>query len=203
MAGLNSPTSRGVPSPSIDEAGGRLAHLELLLKQTEEAINLVRRMLREMVQDEKGGDHLPFAADRTRHELASLPFFRSEQFSRLVGHAGFDGEIADPLNWEVVTRTLIRDRLGSVGHVGAGVLMRLLCAPGEFVSGDDLARAAGVRSSSNRVVKVYICRLRVALTEFGLPPATIETGRRSYRLQAEAVRIILDSLAETPRRNDG
>jgi len=94
-------------------------------------------------------------------------------------------------SWEELARRRIRERFTSLGNVGAGVFLRLLATPGMFVSRNELAIAAGVKSESGGVIKVYICRLREALADHGLSSDFIETGRRSYRLQEEAVPGIL------------
>jgi len=183
------------PASRADEAD-RLVHIDQLLAQMQEAIRLMRSLLRDLADDETGGAFgmpgmtEPFPASLSHQDGAVDPNFPAE--ARFVGGRG------EAMNRELLTRRLIRDRFASIGHVGAGVLIRLLCTPGEFVSCDDLARSAGVRSASNRVVKVYICRLRSALGKFGLPSETIETGRRSYRLQNAAVPRIMASLAERP-----
>ncbi|MBN8829112.1 MAG: helix-turn-helix domain-containing protein [Sphingomonadales bacterium] len=98
---------------------------------------------------------------------------------------------ANLADWERSARTYIRKRFASIGHVGAGVFLRLLRTPGEFVSQDELMRAAGVKSGSRRVIKVYICRLRCALAKHDLPAESIETGWRSYRVHSDAVPGIL------------
>lgn len=97
-------------------------------------------------------------------------------------------------NWEELMRMHVRERFAMIGNVGAGVFLRLLRSPGDFVSQTELARAAGVRSGSLRVIKVYICALRKGLASYGLPPRLIETGRRSYRLNAEAVPAVVELL---------
>lgn len=90
-------------------------------------------------------------------------------------------------SWEEIVRMRIRERFYALGNVGAGVFLRLLRTPGEFVSQAELAQAAGVRSASLRVIKVYICQLRAGLTHHGLKSDMIQTGRHSYRLKADAV----------------
>lgn len=198
MAGRPDIEPRNARVLNVDESD-HVARLEMLLMQAEEAINLVRRLLRDVIKDEMGSGCIPRPRSAAPAEM--LPFVRTEKFRQIAGAVDLGAEAADARNWEFVTRALVRDRFGSVGHVGAGVLVRLLCAPGDFVSGDDLARAAGVRSSSSRVVKVYICRLRTALSEIGLSPTSIETGRRSYRLHEDAATAILTSLRDYTGRS--
>ncbi|HWJ69177.1 MAG TPA: helix-turn-helix domain-containing protein [Sphingobium sp.] len=92
-----------------------------------------------------------------------------------------------PPIWDEIVRLRIRERFPSLGQVGAGVLLRLLMSAGEFVSQDELAHAAGVKSGSRRVIKVYICRLRNGFADHNLPFDLIQTGRRSYGLRAEGL----------------
>lgn len=75
-------------------------------------------------------------------------------------------------------------RLGLIGPACARVFLRLIEEPDQFISLAELARAAGIRSASNRVIKVYICRLRQALAVRNIPAAAIETGLRGYSLRS-------------------
>lgn len=75
-------------------------------------------------------------------------------------------------------------RLGLIGPACARVFLRLIEEPDEFIPLAELARAAGIRSASNRVIKVYICRLRQALAARNIPAAAIETGLRGYSLRS-------------------
>ena len=162
--------------------------VDQLLGQIQDALQAVRSLLRDidlapgpsaMTRGQGGGDH---------------PGSQSFSSRRASSEIFMAGPGADTMNWEMVTRAFLREQFASVGHVGAGVLMRLMCSPGEFVPVEDLAYAAGVRSSSNRVIKVYICRLRNALAQQGLPAEAIETGRRSYRLQEDGAAELMKAL---------
>lgn len=92
-------------------------------------------------------------------------------------------------------RKRIHMRLGSAGRIGAGILLRFLEQPGEFISHDELARSAGMRSRSSNAIKVYVCYLRNALEEHGYSSTMIETGRRSYALRADALPDIMEFLS--------
>jgi len=74
--------------------------------------------------------------------------------------------------------------LPRAGRNGAAILLRLLEEPGEYVSSHELVQVAGIRSSGNKAVKVYICHLRAALQLLDFPRDTIETGRGGYRLNS-------------------
>ncbi|BAK65823.1 hypothetical protein SLG_11480 [Sphingobium sp. SYK-6] len=77
--------------------------------------------------------------------------------------------------------------LPPVGLACARVLLRLMEEPGRSVPVRELGAAAGTRSSSTSVVKVYVCRLRSALARQGISPAVIETVSRSYRLRPDGL----------------
>ena len=92
--------------------------------------------------------------------------------------------------------------LPTVGPAGVRILLRLMAAPDQLVDVGDLALAAGIKSNSTRVIKVYICRLRNALAAKGIPTSAIQTGRQSYGLQAAtfpALGEILEIVREAPR----
>lgn len=93
------------------------------------------------------------------------------------------------------SRRRIHMRLGSAGRIGAEILLRLLEQPGEFISHEELAKSAGLRSPSSNAIKVYICYLRNALEEHGYSPMMIETGRRSYALSADALPDVMEFLS--------
>lgn len=136
----------------------------------EEAVGALRSLLR----DEEVA-RVPPAPSAPSPENAPMMMGGDLVYAENLGH----------LDWDSVVR--IRERFSAVGQVGAGVFLRLLRTPGAFVSVEDLALAAGVKANSNRVIKVYVCRLRQALAQHGLPNGSIETGRRSYSLQSELV----------------
>ena len=153
-------------------AAVKLQDVDRLLGLIEEAVGALRSLLR----DEDVGK----ATD-----APSQPVFAPA--AKIIGGDMVYAENLGHLDWDSVVRGRIRERFSAVGQVGAGVFLRLLRTPGAFVSVDDLAEAAGVRANSNRVIKVYVCRLRQALAEHGLPNGAIETGRRSYSLQSDVV----------------
>lgn len=187
------------PPVTFGNERDRLGQLDLLLRQIEEAVQLVRTLL----PDVAGSAADPFAEQTRRIAPGAQNKDRPDE-SAPDRHADVSplsfigGSVGQGVNRELLARRLIRDRFGSIGHVGAGVLMRLLSAPGQFVSREDLAESAGVRSRSNRVIKVYICRLRSALAEAGLPASAIETGRLAYRLKASAAPKIIASIEAPP-----
>lgn len=148
----------------------RLQDVDRLLGLIEEAMGALRSLLRDAE-----GVRVPVAA--------SAP--SSDGAQDRVGSERVYAESAAYLEWDSGARSRIREEFSAVGQVGAGVFLKLLRTPGAFVSIEDLALAAGVKANSNRVIKVYICRLRQALAQHGLPSASIETGRRSYRLQLD------------------
>ena len=173
LSRVNQRASRGRGMPLMREeaapAAVKLQDVDRLLGLIEEAVGALRSLLR----DETG--------QTTR--VAPAP----EAAQKIIGGDMVYAENLGHLDWDSVVRGRIRERFSAVGQVGAGVFLRLLRTPGAFVSVDDLAEAAGVRANSNRVIKVYVCRLRQALAEHGLPNGAIETGRRSYSLQSDVV----------------
>ncbi|MEK9212828.1 hypothetical protein [Sphingomonas sp. 2378] len=109
-------------------------------------------------------------------------------------------------NPPAVSKTIEQDRRRSaamerlvalqprIGRNGAAVLLRLLDEPGVYVACEELVRAAAIRTTDIKAVKVYICHLRCALRMMGIPAHSIQTGRRSYRLApdgAVAIRSLL------------
>lgn len=166
--GRGMPLARGEqPIAAVD-----LQDVDRLLGLMEEAVGALRNLLR-------AEDRAP-APRITSAPPAQPPLNIGAGDMIFADHFG-------TLDWDYVVRSRIRERFSAVGQVGAGVFLRLLRSPGTFVSVDDLAEAAGVKANSNRVVKVYVCRLRQALAEHGLPNGAIETGRRSYSLQSDIV----------------
>ena len=163
---------RGVPLAHEERspAALKLADVDRLLGLIEEAVGALRSLLRE---------------DEGNRANGTTP--GADAGPKILGGDLVYAENLGHLDWDSVVRSRIRERFSAVGQVGAGVFLRLLRTPGTFVSVDDLAEAAGVRANSNRVIKVYVCRLRQALAEHGLPSGSIETGRRSYALQSDIV----------------
>ncbi|MCW2406834.1 hypothetical protein M2336_003518 [Sphingobium sp. B1D7B] len=95
----------------------------------------------------------------------------------------------DTIRTEVLA-SLIRQRFDRVGRAGALVLMRLLKEPDRYVRKDVLAKAAGVKAPTSKVVRVYISHIRRGLAGHGITDA-ISTERGSYRLNAVAVTEVL------------
>jgi len=91
---------------------------------------------------------------------------------------------------------LVNVRLRLAGTACARILLRLMAQPGQMVSIEKLTRAAGIKSSSSKVIKVYICRLRGAFDAKGIAGSAIETGSRSYGLRAGMLPVLLLLLAE-------
>ena len=133
-----------------------------LLQQAAEAISAARALL------EKGGQR-DFSATLMAWEAAA----KEEGGTKVRRAAGHDA---------LVER--IHLRLGLIGPACARVFLRMIEEPDQLVSIGELARAAGIRSASNRVIKVYIFRLRQALVARNIPSAAIETAPGGYSVRA-------------------
>ena len=134
-----------------------------LLQQAAEAISAARALL------EKGGQR-DFSATLMAWEAAA-----KEQGSAKVRRAAAGHDA-------LVER--IHLQLGLIGPACARVFLRLIEEPDQLVTIGELVRAAGIRSASNRVIKVYIFRLRQALVARNIPGAAIETGSGGYSIRA-------------------
>lgn len=173
-ASSRAPQGRGMPlvRDESSSATAKLQDVDRLLGLIEEAVGALRSLLRD-----EDVERVPVTASAPSPLDAPKILGGGVVYAESLGH----------LDWDSVVRSRIRERFSAVGQVGAGVFLRLLRTPGAFVSVEDLALAAGVRANSNRVIKVYVCRLRQALALHGLPNGSIETGRRSYSLQSDVV----------------
>lgn len=134
-----------------------------LLQQAAEAISAARVLL------EKGG-RADFSATLMAWEAAA----KGQGVTNVRRVAAGHDELVERLHL----------RLGLIGPACARVFLRLIEEPDELVTIGELARAAGIRSASNRVIKVYICRLRQALATRNIPGAAIETGPGGYSIRA-------------------
>ena len=134
-----------------------------LLRQAAEAISAAKLLL------EKGG-RADFSATLLAWESAA-----KEQGVAKVRRAAAGHDV-------LVERLHLK--LGLIGPACARLFLRLIEEPDQLVPVAELARAAGIRSASNRVIKVYICRLRQALAARNIPATAIETGLRGYSLRA-------------------
>ena len=134
-----------------------------LLRQAAEAISAAKLLL------EKGG-RADFSATLLAWEAAA-----KEQGAMKVRRAAAGHDA-------LVERLHLK--LGLIGPACARVFLRLIEEPDQLVPIAELARAAGIRSASNRVIKVYICRLRRALAARHIPGTAIETGPRGYSLRS-------------------
>lgn len=134
-----------------------------LLRQAAEAIGAAKHLL------EKGG-RADFSETLTAWEAAAKDQGAASVRRAAAGHDA------------LVERLHLR--LGLIGHACARVFLRLVEEPDQLVPLAELAQAAGIRSASNRVIKVYICRLRQALVARQIPAAAIETGLRGYSLRS-------------------
>lgn len=101
----------------------------------------------------------------------------------------------DPVELNDHLRERLTGYFNIEGWGAAGVLACLLRYPGQYISHVNLARSAGVQSTSSGVIRVYICQLRSTLEGNGLSGETIETGRRSYRIVRSAAFEIINALA--------
>ncbi len=134
-----------------------------LLRQAAEAISAAKLLL------EKGG-RADFSATLLAWEAAA-----KEQGAMKVRRAAAGHDA-------LVERLHLK--LGLIGPACARVFLRLVEEPDHLVPIAELARAAGIRSASNRVIKVYICRLRQALAVRHIPGSAIETGTKGYSLRS-------------------
>jgi hypothetical protein len=186
--------TRTVPDPA-----NRQEHIDQLLGLIHEATLMLRSLMNEA---EGVSDQAQQPAPSPENPLprggAPVPrvVVGGQDMLALFGEHQAGAGDPDLAEWERGARSRVRERFASIGHVGAGVFLRLLRSPGEFVTQEELMRAAGVRSGSRRVIKVYICRLRHALAKHDMSPDAIETGWRSYRLHADAVPGLLRLLTD-------
>ena len=153
-----------------------------LLQQAAEAISAARALL------EKGGQR-NFSATLMAWEAAAKDQGGTKLRRAAAGHDA------------LVER--IHLRLGLIGPACARVFLRMIEEPDQLVSLGELARAAGIRSASNRVIKVYIFRLRQALVARNIPGAAIETVPGGYSIRAALFPGLRALLMDDGRADDG